>query len=104
MPNRLTTASDLEPYEADEEVRLLRDKVIAVLAAVPGIELKEDVGEPGGGEAGLGVEQRCGDGDDEEDKEQHSVGELEERAHVGCRGGSVAGDGAVCGGGGEGGE
>ncbi|CAK9168318.1 unnamed protein product [Ilex paraguariensis] len=47
----------LEPDKADEEVGLLRDQVIAILAAVPDVEVDEIIGVEVLREATLGVKE-----------------------------------------------
>lgn len=63
---------------AFEEAGLLQGEVVAVPGGVPEVEADERGWEPVGGEAGLGVEERGGDGDDEEVEEEELVGEVGE--------------------------
>lgn len=64
---------ELQPDNPDEEMRLLGDQIVAVVLRVPALELQEEGRKEVLREAGLGVEERRGDGDDEEEHEEHNV-------------------------------
>lgn len=72
---------NLEPNNADEEMRLVGDEIIAVIAGVFGLEIYQQGREEVEREAGLGVDERNHDGDEEEEEEEQNVYQLHHSLH-----------------------